>query len=136
MKPGFLALCFLAVLETKALGSEYEPGAPRSFKFTQRFGDDISTPPGAPWTVQPKVAILDSDGNVVTSDNATIVELSIFRPVGEKLLGTTRVRVVNGYAIFTDLRMGKPTDGIMLLITSQPELPMTDLISYPPFAEN
>jgi hypothetical protein len=58
---------------------------------------------GAVWAVQPIVAVYDGNGNIVTSDNSTVINLSIAsNPAGGVLSctnGTSRT-VVNGLAIF------------------------------------
>jgi hypothetical protein len=58
-----------------------------------------------PWGTQPVVQILDVAGNVVASDNSTVVTLACVNPsTGCTLSGTTSVRAVNGVATFNDLR--------------------------------
>ena len=52
------------------------------------------------------MAVVDANGNTITTNNSQLVTLSIASgPAGTKLLGTTTVRAVNGVADFTNLTL-------------------------------
>src|SRR5205085_4023168 len=52
---------------------------------------------------QPVVQVLDASGNLVTSDNTTLVTAARSTGTGT-LLGTTSVTAINGVATFTNLK--------------------------------
>ncbi|MBS0265083.1 MAG: hypothetical protein JSS02_24340 [Planctomycetes bacterium] len=57
---------------------------------------------------QIQVAVADTYGNTITSDNTSIVTLAIFSgPSGGTLSGTVSVQVVNGVATFNNLILNK-----------------------------
>jgi hypothetical protein len=55
---------------------------------------------GAAFTTQPVVAIRDAAGNTVTSDNSTVVTLTV--SAGGTVVGTATVNAVTGVATFTN----------------------------------
>lgn len=84
----------------------------------------ISSPPGSsPFSLTfdpfPIVQILDQNGDVLASDNTTVVTVSLNQPnpapnPAGVLTGTTLVTVVNGQARFSDLKIAQPADGYTL----------------------
>ena len=68
----------------------------------------IHTPPsstataGQPFAAQPVIYVEDQDGNLLTSDNTTVVTVSLASGTGS-LQGTKSVTVVNGVATFVGL---------------------------------
>ena len=61
---------------------------------------------GQPISPAITVAVVDANGNTVTTNNTQLVTLAIASgPAGAKLLGTTTVRAVNGVADFTNLTL-------------------------------
>lgn len=100
---------------------------------------DTVTTPGLPWTTQPKVAVNDVYGNLMTNDNTTVITISCIQTIACALLGTTTATVINGVATFTDLRMGVATAGIVLSATgvaTPTALPVTTTQSFPAFSED
>jgi hypothetical protein len=70
-----------------------------------------------------KVQILDSNANLVTSDNTTQVTLAIgTNPGGGTLSGTATVAAVGGVATFTTLSINKIGTGYTLTASSTPAL--------------
>jgi surface protein len=74
----------------------------------------VVTPPaaganGAVLGTQPIVQIQNAQGNVVTGDSTTAVEVSISGGSGGTLGGTTTVTAVNGVVTFTDLMLSGAT---------------------------
>jgi len=78
------------------------------------------------WSTPPRVGVMDQFGNLVTSDNDTIVTLTCVQTLGCELQGTKQKRVTGGIADFTGLgtRMGTATNGIRLDATGSPALPV------------
>ncbi len=82
----------------------------------------ISVQPGTPatagiaFTPQPSVSIQDANGNVVTSDNSTIVTAALASGVGP-LQGTLTATAINGVAAFANLSDQK-AESITLRFTS------------------
>lgn len=59
---------------------------------------------GEVWSRQPVLAVVDSDGNLVTSDNSTVVTVRTSEDSPRGILsGTISVAVTNGIASFSDL---------------------------------
>lgn len=76
-------------------------------------------------SIQPRVAIADIGGNVITRAS-TVVSVALLGSVtGSWLRGTTNVATVDGIANFTDLRLGPSPDGpglnLLLQFTSDPK---------------
>lgn len=73
-----------------------------------------------PWAIQPRVAIQDSSGNTVTTDNTTVVTLGVQSSSGSTTLtGTVSGTAVNGVVTFAGLgtaELGRT--GIILEATS------------------
>jgi hypothetical protein len=64
------------------------------------------------WTTQPVVQVLDVDGNLVTSDNSTVVTVTkAAGPAGGILNGPVSVQVTNGVATFTGLSIASNAPG-------------------------
>jgi hypothetical protein len=79
----------------------YISGSSQTLKFMTQPGGGAA---GAIWSQQPVVAVVSSLNQVVTTDNTTVVYLSIgTNPAGGTLscTGNTYEPVVNGYAYFT-----------------------------------
>ncbi len=85
-------------------------------KFTVQ-PNTTSTVTGAAFTTQPKVAIEDIGGNVVTSDESSVVTLTCVNPSGCTLLGNTTQTVVNGVATFSGLSFGAAESAAVLMAT-------------------
>ena len=64
---------------------------------------------GGSWTTQPYVSVLDKFGNVVTTDNSTVVTMSCVHVLGCGLNGQVQVQVSNGTARFQGLFIDQST---------------------------
>jgi uncharacterized delta-60 repeat protein len=74
---------------------------------------------GAIWTTQPIVKVQDALGNVVTSDDSTVVTLAISNNPGSgSLSGPFSMTVTDGVAAFNDLSIDKGGWGYTLEATS------------------
>jgi len=64
---------------------------------------------------------------VITSDNDTIITLDCIHTTTCTLLGTTQVKVTNGSARFSNLRLntGDLQTGVIINATASPALPIT-----------
>jgi len=61
------------------------------------------------------VQVINSQGQVVTDDNSTVIQIAIAtNPSGGTLSGTTSIQVINGVADFTDLSIDRIGDGYQL----------------------
>jgi hypothetical protein len=69
--------------------------------------------PAVPFAVQPRVAVVDDGGNVVSCASGA-VQASLAPPTPGTLLGTSSVAVQAGLADFVDLAMGQPVFGARL----------------------
>ncbi len=68
-----------------------------------------------PISPAPRVAVVDTNGNIVTSDTRDI-QLSLgFNPRGARISGTLRRAAVNGVAEFPDLRIDRLGGGLTLI---------------------
>ncbi|MBF0484763.1 MAG: hypothetical protein HQL25_08685, partial [Candidatus Omnitrophica bacterium] len=68
---------------------------------------------------QPVVEIRDVNGNIVSSDNSTVVTLSIFNNPGNgQLTGTASVTAVNGVATFTKLQISRAGNNYTLMASA------------------
>lgn len=76
---------------------------------------------GTPFTVQPVVEVHDANGNLVASDNTTVVTGAIDSG-GGTLGGTTAATAVAGVATFTDLQLTGPPPGDRILSFTAPNL--------------
>ena len=97
------------------------PAAPAKLEFTVQPEEALA---GAPFKTQPKVAIEDICGNVVTSSRATVT-LSIAPGAGTAgaILSGTKTLIaeggfLGGLAVFTDLSIDRAGSGYMLTATS------------------
>jgi autotransporter-associated beta strand protein len=75
------------------------------------------------------VAVVDQFGQVVTNDNSMVTVAIDAGPIGDHLKGTLTVQVVNGIAVFSDLRIKKAgvytlalTDGLLAEAVTDPIL--------------
>ncbi|QRO02839.1 S8 family serine peptidase [Archangium violaceum] len=97
-----------------SVGFDVRASAPARLVFT--------TPPparpGAGEAFTVKVAVLDDQGNTVTSSNASITLTLNDNPRGGVLSGTTTVAVINGVATFGDLSVNRMGSGYTLSATS------------------
>ena len=64
---------------------------------------------GGSWTTQPYVSVLDKFGNVVTTDNTTVITMSCVHVLGCGLNGQVQVQVSNGTARFQGLFIDQST---------------------------
>jgi adhesin/invasin len=62
---------------------------------------------GQNFSTQPRVAVEDAQGNVITTDNSTVIQASVVGGTGGTLRGTTGLTAVNGVVTFTDLNYTK-----------------------------
>lgn len=129
-----IALCFFTGLPAEA--SNTLSGIVDHLVFLRQPADDEATDRGMPWTTQPVVAIVDSEGRIATYDNSSVVNVSCVRPLGCSILGTTQVRAVNGVATFTDLRLGEWALGIVIAVTTPGNPQILGTMSVPGFNEN
>lgn len=88
-------------------------------------GSRPSAPAGQTWGIQPVVAVLDDRGSVVTSDNSTIIVLSIEAGTPQDALpgslsctGGTSLRVRQGVARFTGCSISSPGTAYQLDATT------------------
>jgi hypothetical protein len=77
---------------------------------------------GAIFTTQPVIAIRDTAGTVLTSDNSTVVTLTV--SAGASIFGTTTATAVNGYATFGNVGISGYADTTYTLSFSAPGLPV------------
>jgi hypothetical protein len=88
--------------------------------FTQNPGGGIG---GAFWPVQPKVEVQDAAGNIITSDDSTVVTLVIEdNPGSGSLSGSFSMTVTDGVATFAGLSIDKGGWGYTLEAISVPSL--------------
>ena len=87
---------------TSNLFSINGPTAKLAF-FTQPGGAAV----GAALNPQPVVAIQDANGNLVSSDNSTMVTLAISGNTSAALSGNTTVKAINGLATFAGLSVNQ-----------------------------
>jgi len=81
---------------------------------------------GEPLRVAPWVLVVDAGGNTVTSDDDTVVRVSIAEGAGGALMGTTAVRVREGVARFLDLRLtGSVSEKYVLRFAADGYAPVT-----------
>ncbi|MCA9398616.1 MAG: hypothetical protein KC618_02620, partial [Candidatus Omnitrophica bacterium] len=123
--------------EESALGNDIYSGGSQQGNSTGTSSNSESLAHGAPaqlvftvspgtskqhfkFPVQPVVEMQDFAGNTITSDNSTIVTISIFNnPTGSaKLDGEKSVKVVNGVATFTDLKIQVPGEFYTLMASA------------------
>lgn len=85
-----------------------------------------------PWDTQPIVAIQDSAGNTVSSDNSTQVTLSVFSSSGTTTLtGSVTVTAQNGVATFTNVGTAQTgLTAIILRAESNPSYTSTQSNSF------
>lgn len=89
----------------------YATGASNAFTITLAgvpYSLVLATPPSTSslnevWATQPVVHVLDVDGNLVTSDNTTVVTITKSAGPAGTLNGPVSVSAVNGVATFTGL---------------------------------
>ncbi len=74
---------------------------------------------GAAFVTQPVVTITDAEGHVVTSDNSTVVTMTVS---GALLVGTTTATVQNGVATFSTAGVSGPVGSTATLTFSAPGL--------------
>jgi hypothetical protein len=97
-------------------------GAPAQLTVSTQPG---AAQPGLPFGAQPVVAIRDSGGTIVASDNTTQVTAAITAgtgATGAALSGTMTVTAVNGVAVFSNLAIDLEGSGYTLTFTSTPVL--------------
>jgi outer membrane protein OmpA-like peptidoglycan-associated protein len=87
------------------------PGAAAALTRTQSIAGAAS---GAAFTTQPHISVVDANGNIVTSDNSTVVAATV--STGGSLVGTTTATSVSGIATFTDLGL-TGTSGTQYTVT-------------------
>ena len=87
------------------------PGSAAALTGTQSIAGAAS---GAAFTTQPHISVVDANGNLVTSDNSTVVTAAISS--GGSLVGTSTVTTVSGIATFTDLGL-TGTSGTQYTVT-------------------
>ena len=93
----------------------------------EAFGPDMAAPAGLVFTVQPtatvagagitpalEVAILDAEGNLVTTATDLVTITLTGGPDGSALSGTLEVALVDGIATLRDLTINQPGTGYML----------------------
>lgn len=77
--------------------------------------------PNLPFTTQPRIEVINSDGSVNTSDNTTQVTVSIVPGTGvagSTLSGGLTVRAVNGRVSFANLSIDRPGNAFQLAFTA------------------
>ena len=93
-------------------------GPPTQLAFVQ---GPSNTPAGATISPAVTVAVEDANGNVETTDNATMVSLAIgTNPVGGTLTGGAAVTVASGIATFSGLSIDDMGTGYTLIASSTP----------------
>ncbi|CAG0983824.1 hypothetical protein PLCT2_02068 [Planctomycetaceae bacterium] len=105
-------------------------GAPAQLTVSTQPG---AAQPGLPFGAQPVVAIRDSGGTIVASDNSTQVTATITTGTGATgavLSGTTTVTAVNGVAVFSNLAIDLEGSGYTLTFTSTPVLTASTSSSF------
>lgn len=92
-------------------------GVPHSLKVLVSAGNAWAG--GLPFQRQPSVAIKDAGGNTITTDSTSTMTVALsVNPTGAPLLGTTTVTLDKGVAYFTDLFVGKRSNGYVLSYTT------------------
>ncbi len=57
------------------------------------------------WSSQPKIGVMDVNGNLVTGDNTTVVTLALASGGGGTMVGSANIQVVNGIAQFSAMKI-------------------------------
>ncbi len=96
---------------TPAQAVTVTPGAATQLVFTVQ---PTNTAPNAAITPAVVVAVRDTFGNTVTTDNTTSVTVALGNPGGSTLSGTNPVTAVNGLATFTNLSVNNAGTGYTL----------------------
>jgi hypothetical protein len=102
----------------------FTAGAASQLAFTTQ---PVGGTSGAVLAQQPVIEIHDVQGNLVATDNATDVTVTIGSGAGGTLGGTQTVRAVGGVVTFTNLTLaGAVGEAYVLRFTSEPELTAVD----------
>ncbi|WP_257455217.1 S8 family serine peptidase [Archangium lipolyticum] len=104
-----------------SVGFDVRAGAPARLVFVTPPASSAAV--GEAFTV--KVAVLDAQGNTMTSSNASITLALKDNPRGGVLSGTVTVAAVNGVATFADLSLDRAARGYTLQASADALTPVT-----------
>ncbi len=115
------------VTETDSAAFTISEGSAVSLEWQTQPGNGTG---GTVLAQQPVLVLKDAGGNVVTGDSSSTVTVNLTTASGAALSGATTVTVLNGAAVFTDLKVDKIGAYTLSPVSSLPGVSETDSNSF------